>query len=73
MSKQNLSAFETPQYKQLLNDVVQLIQQGRQRVAIEINSTVVLLYWAIGKRINDEMLLDKRAEYGDQIIEGVSV
>jgi predicted nuclease of restriction endonuclease-like (RecB) superfamily len=73
MSKQDLSTSGTPQYKQLLNDVVQLIQQGRQRVATEINSTVVLLYWAIGKRINDEMLLDKRAEYGDQIIDSVSV
>lgn len=52
---------------------MQLIQQGRQRVATEINSTVVLLYWAIGKRINDEMLLDKRAEYGDQIIDSVSI
>jgi predicted nuclease of restriction endonuclease-like (RecB) superfamily len=73
MSKQSLSVSDSSQYKQLLSDVVQLIQQGRQRVATEINSTVVLLYWAIGKRINDEMLLDKRAEYGDQIIDSVSL
>lgn len=72
MSKQNLITPDTPEYKKLLRDVVQLIQQGRQRVASEINSTVVLLYWAVGKRINDEMLMDKRAEYGDQIIESVS-
>lgn len=55
MSKQNLITPDTPEYKKLLRDVVQLIQQGRQRVASEINSTVVLLYWAVGKRINDEM------------------
>jgi predicted nuclease of restriction endonuclease-like (RecB) superfamily len=73
MSKKSLSVSGGLQYKQLLSDVVQLIQQGRQRVATEINSTVVLLYWAIGKRINDEMLLDKRAEYGDQIIDSVSI
>ena len=56
MSKKSLSVSGSLQYKQLLSDVLQLIQQGRQRVATEINSTVVLLYWAIGKRINDEML-----------------
>ncbi len=33
----------------------------------------MLLYWAIGKRSNDEILLDKRAEYGDQIIDSVSM
>ena len=67
-----MSLPESPQYKQLMDDVVRLIHQGRQRVAIEVNSTVVLLYWAIGKRINDEILADKRAEYGDQVIESVS-
>ncbi len=55
MSKQNLITPDTPEYKKLLRDVVQLIQQGRQRVATEINSTVVLLYWAVGKRINETM------------------
>ena len=74
MSTKNLSpsANESPQYKQLLEDVIQLIQQGRQRVATEVNATVVLLYWSIGKRINDEILIDKRAEYGDQVIESVA-
>ena len=73
MSNKKLSIPDNPQYKQLLSDVVQLIQQGRQHVATEINSTVCLLDWAIGKRINNEILLDKRAEYGDQIINSVSM
>lgn len=70
--KLRLASIEDPQYKQLLDDVVQLIQQGRKHVATEFNSTIVLLYWAIGKRINDEILTDKRAGYGDQIIESVA-
>ena len=72
MSEKKLAISDSLQYKQLLQDVVQLIQHGRQRVATEVNSTIVLLYWSIGKRINDEILADKRAEYGDQIINNVS-
>ena len=72
MSDKKLAISDSPQYKQLLQDVLQLIQYGRQRVATEVNSTIVLLYWSIGKLINDEILADKRAEYGDQVINNVS-
>jgi hypothetical protein len=34
----------------------------------EINATMTMLYWQIGKRINEEVLQDKRAEYGKQIV-----
>lgn len=73
MSDKKLVISDSPQYKQLLHDVVQLVQNGRQRVAAEINSTMVLLYWSIGKRINEEILADKRAEYGDHVINNVSI
>lgn len=56
----------------LYHDIVKLIQQGKRQVATEVNSTVVLLYWSIGKRINDEILLDKRADYGNQVIDNVA-
>ncbi|MFH1962188.1 MAG: DUF1016 N-terminal domain-containing protein [bacterium] len=29
---------------------------------------MTMLYWQIGKRINEEVLKDKRAEYGKQIV-----
>jgi predicted nuclease of restriction endonuclease-like (RecB) superfamily len=67
-----LPSPETPEYQKLFHDIVQMIQQGRNRVATEVNATVVLLYWSIGKRINDAILIDKRADYGDQIIENIS-
>ncbi len=57
---------------QLYSDIAQLIQKGRKHVATEVNATVVLLYWSIGKRINDEILLEKRADYGDRVIDKVS-
>lgn len=56
----------------LYHDIVKLIQQGKRQVATQVNSTVVLLYWSIGKRINDEVLLDKRADYGNQVIDTVA-
>lgn len=68
----SLTSEESSQYKKLMNDIIHLIQQGQQRVATEVNATIVLLYWSIGKRINDELLEDKRGEYGDKIIESVS-
>lgn len=63
---------DSPQVTALYKDIVGLIQEGKKRVATEVNSTVVLLYWSIGKRINEEVLSDKRAEYGEQIIDSIS-
>ena len=68
----SLTPSESTAHQKLFDDIVQMIQQGQQRVAVEVNSTIVLLYWSIGKRINDELLRDERGEYGDKIIERVS-
>jgi predicted nuclease of restriction endonuclease-like (RecB) superfamily len=55
-------------HEQLLTDISQLIEKGRQKVAREFNSTLVLLNWLIGSRINQAILGDVRAEYGEQIV-----
>jgi len=52
----------------LLGDVKTLIEQSRARVARSVNSELVLLYWAIGTRIRQEILGDERAEYGKQVL-----
>jgi len=52
----------------LIVEIKQLIEQSRQKVAVAVNSEITLLYWHIGKRINSEVLKNKRAEYGKQII-----
>lgn len=61
---------QLPQH--LLNDLRSLIGQSRQRVAVVINAEITRLYWAIGKRINDEVLGQGRAEYGKQTIRQLS-
>lgn len=58
--------------KQLLKDVALLIEDSKQYVAQTVNTTLTLLYWKIGKRINDEVLQNKRAEYGKQIVASLS-
>ncbi|MBQ6047572.1 MAG: DUF1016 family protein [Bacteroidales bacterium] len=56
----------------LIDDIKQIINQARNRVAVNVNSELTLMYWHIGERINRELLRDQRAEYGRQIVSAVS-
>ena len=53
---------------QLFKDVAGLIEESRNYVAVTINSALTLLYWKIGKCIGNNMLQNKRGEYGKQIV-----
>jgi hypothetical protein len=52
----------------LLADVRQLINDARQKIAVTVNTEMTLLYWKVGRRINDEVLQGKRAEYGKEVL-----
>ena len=52
----------------LLDDLVALIETGKQQVAVAVNSALTLTYWQVGKRINENVLDCKRAEYGKQVV-----
>ena len=52
----------------LLQEIRQLIDDSRSRLAATVNSALTLLYWNIGRRIHTEVLKGERAEYGEQII-----
>src|SRR5437016_5546340 len=56
----------------LLTDVRRLIESARERVAVAVNSELVLLYWRVGKRIREDVLNAERAEYGKKIINALS-
>ncbi len=56
------------QKNDLVFEIKSLIEESRQQVSVAVNATITILYWQIGKRINDEILKDKRAEYGKQIV-----
>jgi predicted nuclease of restriction endonuclease-like (RecB) superfamily len=52
----------------LLGDVRALIEAAREQTARVVNSALVGLYWHIGKRIREDVLQEKRAGYGEQIV-----
>jgi hypothetical protein len=58
---------------QLYTDVCRIIDDTRNRVAIYVNSEVCLTNWRVGKRIKEDVLFNKRAEYGKQIVKNLSV
>lgn len=53
----------------LFVSIKELIEQSKQQIAISVNATMSMLYWQIGKRINEEVNLQNRSEsYGKQIV-----
>ena len=48
------------------------IRETKSKTVKAVNSAMVLLYWNIGKIINDDILKNNRAEYGKNIIEILS-
>jgi predicted nuclease of restriction endonuclease-like (RecB) superfamily len=54
--------------KALLSDVRELILTAREGVARAVNAGLATLYWQIGRRIHQDVLKEKRAEYGRKIV-----
>ncbi len=49
-----------------------LIETARHNVAVTVNAGLTLLYWQIGSRIRQDILEEKRAEYGKEIVATLS-
>ena len=62
--------YNTPH---LVQEISLLIEESRQHVIRTANSALTLLFWQVGKRINDEILNNDRAEYGKQIVETLAL
>jgi hypothetical protein len=45
---------------------------ARHKVAQTVNAELTLLYWHIGRRIHHNILKNKRASYGDEILQTLS-
>lgn len=52
----------------LLDDLRQMIEEMRNGIAATVNAGLTMLYWRIGRRVNDEILKYERAEYGKEIV-----
>ncbi len=58
--------------RSLLGDLRQLIEAAREQTARAVNSTLVTMYWQIGKRIREDVLHQQRASYGEEIVYALS-
>ena len=56
----------------LLGDIRSFIETSKVRVAKVLSNELTLLYWRIGRRIEDEVIKSNRAEYGKKIVENLS-
>ena len=62
-----------PESQTLYSDVCRIIDDTRTRIAVYVNAEVCHTNWLIGKRIKEDVLYNKRAEYGKQVVKGLSV
>jgi predicted nuclease of restriction endonuclease-like (RecB) superfamily len=58
--------------KALLSEVRDLIQAARDSVSQTVNAGLTTLYWEVGNRIRREVLREKRAGYGQEIVSALS-
>lgn len=72
MKKKTLTKTDTPVARPLLADVRQLILQAREGVARTVDSGLTTLYWHVGRRVRQDILKEKRAEYGEKIVHALS-
>jgi len=56
----------------LFQDLARIIEKDKNEVARQVNSTVAIVFWQIGYRINTHILNNQRAEYGKQIVPTLS-
>lgn len=50
----------------------QLVYESKVAIAVTVNQQLTMLYWNIGSMIKSEILQNKRAGYGEQVIENLS-
>lgn len=68
-----INYIEPQQEKALYEDVCLIIDGARNRIATYVNTEACLTNWYVGRRIKEDVLYNKRAEYGKQVILNLSV
>ncbi|SMP87265.1 Predicted nuclease of restriction endonuclease-like (RecB) superfamily, DUF1016 family [Epsilonproteobacteria bacterium SCGC AD-308-E02] len=56
----------------LVQELKNLIASTKEKVAASVNSSLTLMYWQIGFKIQKDILKNSRADYGEQIVHAVS-
>ena len=61
-----------PQERQLFLDSCSIIEQAQSAAYRSVNETLIKRNWLLGMRIQHEILKERRAEYGEQVIKTLS-
>ncbi|CAA6805950.1 MAG: Unknown protein [uncultured Sulfurovum sp.] len=56
----------------LYSNIKTIIDTSKKHAAIQINNTMIISYWEIGERLKIEVLKDKRAVYGQEVVKRIS-
>ncbi|WP_026777882.1 YhcG family protein [Polaribacter sp. Hel_I_88] len=56
----------------LFSEFSQIIEKGKLQLFASVNSILTITYWQIGKKINDHILKNERAEYGEKVVKNVA-
>ena len=69
LKKQSVPALTT---QSLLQDACIIIDQAQATAYRHVNETLIKRNWLLGMRIQHEVLKDKRAEYGEQVVKALA-
>lgn len=61
-----------PSEEHLFTDVCNIIESAKIRIANYVNTEICMTYWQVGTRIKEDVLFNKRAEYGKQVLQNLS-
>ena len=64
----NLENRDNINIEELYKRIVTLIEDTKKNVAIKVNNEMTLVYWNIGKNITENVLNNKKAEYGKEVV-----
>ncbi|TAH00537.1 MAG: DUF1016 domain-containing protein [Sphingobacteriales bacterium] len=56
----------------LFADLAQIIEQGKSQLVKQVNSTITMVYWQVGNKINTHILGNERAAYGKEVVATIS-
>ena len=57
----------------LFVELQRLIVTAKNKVNSQVNAALTQLYWQIGKQINNELLQQQRANYGQKIVKALII
>ena len=57
----------------IINEVKSIIEESKKKIISYVNTTLLYMYWNIGKLIVSYQGGNERAKYGDKLIERLSI